>query len=239
MIQLIAYELYQNHGLILEPATQHRQWMDETSYHFANRCLPMLIANQHGWIVRNNARFTATWNGLATTDSIEIKYNDPTSIERAKSHFGHGILTWNLPWLFRTSPGYNLWVRGPANAPKDGIQALEGIVETDWLQSTFTLNWKFTRIDYPIVFEKDEIIAFLMPVQRGFIESVMPEIQPIAANPELEANYRAWSTRRLEFNATLDTPDWQRDYFLGRDIDGSPFEEHQTKLRVSPFRTGQ
>src|SRR3712207_8402233 len=33
----------------------------------------------------------------------------------ARSHFGSGILTWNLPFLFRTPPGYNLHVRGPAN----------------------------------------------------------------------------------------------------------------------------
>jgi hypothetical protein len=37
----------------------------------------------------------------------------------AISHFGSGILTWNVPYLFRTPPGYNLLVRGPANWPKD------------------------------------------------------------------------------------------------------------------------
>ena len=48
------------------------------------------------------------------------------------SHFGDGILTWHLPILFRTPPGYNLLVRGPANYPKDAVSPLEGIVETDW-----------------------------------------------------------------------------------------------------------
>ena len=42
------------------------------------------------------------------------------------SHFGYGILTWTLPYLFRTPPDWNLLARGPSNLPKDGIQALEG-----------------------------------------------------------------------------------------------------------------
>ena len=37
------------------------------------------------------------------------------------SHFGSGILTWHLPLLFRTPPGYDLLVRGPANHPKDAM----------------------------------------------------------------------------------------------------------------------
>ena len=61
------------------------------------------------------------------------------------SNFGYGIVTWYLPYLFRTSPGYNLWVRGPVNSPKDGIVPLEGLVETDWAEATFTVNWKITR----------------------------------------------------------------------------------------------
>ena len=42
------------------------------------------------------------------------------------SHFGNGILTWHLPMLFRTPPGYNLSVRGPANYPKDAVCPFRG-----------------------------------------------------------------------------------------------------------------
>ena len=44
----------------------------------------------------------------------------PGESHLAESLFGHGILTWTLPYLFRTPPGYNLLARGPANWPKDG-----------------------------------------------------------------------------------------------------------------------
>ena len=68
-------------------------------------------------------------------------------------NFGHGVLTWHLNYLFRTSPGYNLYARGPANWPKDGIVPLEGIIETDWSVATFTMNWKVTVKNQPIDFE--------------------------------------------------------------------------------------
>ena len=55
-----------------------------------------------------------------------------------KSHFGEAVLTFSLPYLFRTPRGVNLWVKGPSNWIKDGIQPLEGIVETAVLRSRAT-----------------------------------------------------------------------------------------------------
>ena len=60
------------------------------------------------------------------------------------SHFGYGLLTFQLPYLFRTPPGYNLLVRGPANCPKDGAW-LDGLVGTDWSPARFFMTWQITR----------------------------------------------------------------------------------------------
>jgi uncharacterized protein DUF6065 len=76
----------------------------------------------------------------------------------ASSHFGSRILAFNLPFRFRTPLGYNLQVRGLASWPKDGAYPLEGILETDWTVSTFTMNWKLTRAELPVAFEAGEPI---------------------------------------------------------------------------------
>ena len=72
-----------------------------------------------------------------------------TESERARanvaSHFGCGIITFKIPYLFRAPQGYNLLARGPANLFKDGISPLEGLIEVDWAVSPFTMNWKVTR----------------------------------------------------------------------------------------------
>lgn len=99
---------------------------------FANRCLPLLIANQAGWFLLNNRAFEAEWKGERDQASLRIRYPRGTGRCWASSHFGHGILTFSLPYLFRTSQGFDLMARGPANLPKDGIASLEGIVETSW-----------------------------------------------------------------------------------------------------------
>jgi len=39
-----------------------RDWMNATDQRYANRCLPMLIANQSGWLIQNNSTVTFRWN---------------------------------------------------------------------------------------------------------------------------------------------------------------------------------
>ena len=118
--ELVAYELHPGHGVELVPASHERSWMSSTRERFANRCLPLLMANQAGWLVVNNTRVRARWNGGADAASVEFEYEDGGSGFRPMSHFGHGIITWPLPFLFRTPPGFNLLVRGARNRRSGG-----------------------------------------------------------------------------------------------------------------------
>lgn len=155
--QLTAYRLHEHDTFLkIVPAPADRFWMDFTTHGWANRCLPLRIANQAGWHILNNSKFEVEWNGKPDVDAVTIHFLDGRPSRFVKSNFGFGILTWYLPYLFRTSPGYNLLVRGPANLPKDGISAIEGLVETDWVEGTFSVNWKITRPFMKIRFEIDD-----------------------------------------------------------------------------------
>jgi hypothetical protein len=238
----VAYELVPGTGLLLEPAPATREWMSRTSDGFAQRCLPLLIANQSGWIVRNTARFRATWNGGRDKDAIALEYLDPVPPYAAMSHFGEGIITWSLPWLFRTPPGYNLAVRGTPNWPKDGAWPLEGIVESDWSSATFTMNWQLTRPGLSVRFDVGDPICFLAPIARGEVERFDPQVIAIGDEPAERAAFAAWSQDRSGFLRDLKEPGseaemrgWQKDYFRGRTPTG-PAPQHQTRLKVRPFR---
>jgi hypothetical protein len=217
--------------------------MDSTTVHFANRCLPLLIANQHGWFIVNKHHFLAVWNGKSEPGGVII-YRKTGATDMpfpATSHFGYGVLTFNLNYLFRTPPGYNLWIKGPANWPKDGITPLEGIVETDWTVATFTMNWKITTVNRPIEFEPGEPICMIVPVRRGEIESFAPEICDISEEPELGTAYAEWSASRAEFNSQLRIPGseavaekWQKDYMSGLGP-GVKAPQHQVKLALRGF----
>ena len=239
--KLIAYRVSPWPPMRLVPAPSSRDWMDATPNRFANRCLPLRIANQAGWLVLNSHPLRVTWDGGNNHSSIEI---EPLEGEAsyASSHFGSGILTFSLPFLFRTPPGYNLHVGGPVNWPKDGAYPLQGIIETDWSVSTFTMNWKITRANLPIIFEAGEPICIVTPQRRGELESFRPEIREIDEDPELASAYRRWADGRAAFNRDLETPEseatkmgWQKDYVRGTLPGGPRVKEHQTKLNLKNF----
>jgi hypothetical protein len=239
---LIAYHLYPGTPAGLDPAPIPRDWMDRAHQRHPYRCLPLVIANQNGWVLRSPAGFRAYWYGGPNKEDVEIRF-DGEPHTHIVSHFGSGVVTFTVPFLFRTPPGVNLWVKGPANWVKDGIQALEGVVETDWLASTFTMNWKITRVCEWVRFDKDEPYCMIVPVPRGLTEALVPKRRPIDANQELEAEYRAWEASRRGFISDLQKNDpqavqrgWQKDYFQGKTRDGEAFTGHQTRLDVREFR---
>ncbi len=240
--KLIAYRVGGWSPMRLVAAPSSRSWMDATDMRFANRCLPLKIANQAGWFVLNSHAVRVTWSGGNGLSDLEIEPLDGSAAPAAASHFGYGILTWEIPYLFRTPPGYNLHARGPANWPKDGAYPLEGIVETDWAVSTFTMNWKLTRADLPVVFEADEPVCMIVPERRGELESFRPEIRDIEADPELSSAYQQWAQSRARFNSELKVPDseavkrsWQKHYSQGTSPSGLRAAEHQTKLKLKDF----
>lgn len=99
---------------LVRPARQQRAWMDGAPESFAYRCLPLSIANTHGWEVATPCAVEAWWDGGAGVDSVRVVLEgeaDPASA--AVSMFGQGVLTFHVAGLFRT--------------PRAGISGLEGL----------------------------------------------------------------------------------------------------------------
>jgi len=222
--ELHCYRLHPNPPPMI-PARPDREWMDDTTDRFAYRCTPLPIANASGWELVLPFGFAASWNGGARISDLTIMAADNgADVGRlAMSVFGEGILTFHPGYLFRTSPGWAIGVRGLPNTHKDGIAALEGVIETDWSPFSFTMNWRFTRPGL-VRFEKGEAFCFLTLVPHGVLDAVQPVLHDIADDPRLNESHKAWSDSRLDFKARIDRMDrdalrqgWQRDYLHGRD----------------------
>jgi hypothetical protein len=244
MMKLVAHVI-DGHRVEIRPAPLERDWMEATDQRYAYRCLPLNIANAYGWEILCNAGFIAIWNGGTSNDAIAIQ-PDPDTTPPAISHFGHGILTFHVPCLFRTEPGDNLLAQGPVNRPKDGIAALSGVIETDWAPYSFTMNWIFTRPGTFVRFEKGEPYCHIFPVRCGALENMQPELLLLSDNAELKRQHEVWTANRLRFNTDLKQPGseaqsekWQKSYYRGLDPEGRPAraESHRTRLRLKPFRT--
>jgi hypothetical protein len=198
----------------------------------------------HGWELLSPCTFDAMWTGGTSINDVLIRLAEPTDMPPV-SIFGQGVLTFHVPGLFRTPPGWNLWVGGSPNSFKHGIQALNGIVETDWSPYTFTMNWRFTAPRTPVRFERGEPVCFFFPLQTGLIEGFEPRFEPMEAEPGLPETFAAWSRSRDAFQERVareqpanPTDRWQKHYYRGVDPvneEPTPFE-HRTKLRLKPFR---
>ena len=232
---------------IIRPAEATRAWMDETPETFAYRCLPLNIANAHGWEICSPVDVEAIWNGGNKVTDVVVRNPPGTPAQNeAISAFGQGVLTFHIQALLQTPPGWDLFITGSPNRAKDGIAPLSGVVETDWAPYTFTMNWRFTRRNHWIKFERGEPISFIFPVQRGVLERFDPKAVHIDDAPELSENLSLWTASRTEFlvdlkvpNARAPTEKWQKKYFRGVTMTSDkPHPDHRTRLRVKPFAAG-
>jgi hypothetical protein len=147
-----------------------------------------------------------------------------------------------MPWLFRTSPGYGLWVRGPTNMVKDNIHPLDGIVETDWTPYTFTMNWKIMRRNTEVYFKKGDAVAMLVPYPLKFLEEVEPEFKTLDDDPTLKQDFFTFTARRsgnLEVLKRGGEGEWAMDYMRGHLPDGSVVTEHRKAFKLARFEEKQ
>ena len=176
-------------------ADWQRDWMNDTPHRYAYRCLPLTIANQTGWWIRNPVGFTATWRGSNAPGNIEFRFDASADVWRdwINSQFGEGIITWNTPFLFRTKPeGSRLLVCGPVNYFKHNAHPLTALIESDWISMSFTMNWKIMVPNQPVRFDQGEPLFQAIPLASNIcadLETADVSYQKLADDPEL---YRAY-----------------------------------------------
>lgn len=238
---LKAHPIAPTEGWTLEPAPSKRDWMDATYKKVAYHCLPLVMANQAGWVVGCPANFTATWNGKIDNNAVKIDYApDSQHLSRtALSHFGSGIITFLLPWLFRTPPGYGLIVRGLTNTIKDNAVPLDGVVETAWSPYSFTMNWKIIRRNVPVYFKKGDPVCLLQPFPMDLLERFECAVEPFADSPpEIQKGHQDFAHKRSTSLQKAPQGEYipHRDYYTGRHPDGVPGPaEHRQKFELKPF----
>ncbi len=240
-LELTAYRIRPEEGWVIEPAGVRREWMDAFPHRIPYRCLPMVMANQAGWAIRCPIGFKAEWNGGMGMEDIRI--TPEKGVEDAGrfgvlSHFGGGVLTFSMPWLFRTPRGYGLWARGPVNEPRDSCVALEGIVETDWAPYTFTMNWKMMRRGAPVWFKKGDVVCVVTPWPLGMLEEFGARMRGIEEDAELARAHLEFARARRESmmkGLEEESAPFAKDYYQGKRPDGTRVEAHKSKFVLARF----
>lgn len=229
---------------VLRPCRTKRNWMDSSPSRYAYRCVPLSAANSLGWEILNPVACECIWTGLTGQDQVYVWREKETRFT-ARSHFGCGTVTWDLPFVFRTPPGIAMVVSGPANSAKPGIAPLDGVVRTDWLPFPFTMNWKLTIPKHPVRFEAGEPICRIFPITVDLPEAMTLELRNLDDNRAFEEHLYAWKRQRdrnyrekreaEERAAQGEQPElqnlWSRDYARQRGAESAGLEDAQTRFK--------
>jgi Family of unknown function (DUF6065) len=212
-------------GWQLRPSPSRRHWMDESTHSY--KCLPLVIANQWGWQILCPTEVVVTWDGDPKLAGLRIEVA-PQYQPVIRSQFGTGIVTFSPPWLFRTPPGWDLYVKGPSNRWKPNCVPLEGVIETWWLNYTFTLNWKLVEPGM-VVFAQGESLGQLVPVPHATFEDATALEAPIGlVEPQAVQELLQWQERRR-----LLAGQKANVHQLYRTAEG--IEDHLQKVNVPPI----
>jgi hypothetical protein len=200
--------------------------MDELPH--AYKCLPLVIANQWGWQILCPTDVVVTWDGSPTPSGVHVEVA-PQYAPAIKSQFGAGIVTFTPPWLFRTPAGWDLYLKGPSNRWKPNCVPLEGIIETWWLNYTFTLNWKLVQPG-TIYFARGESLGQLVPVPHATFQDASALEAPIGLlEPDAATELLAWLERRRQM-----TDQKASVHHLYRKAEG--IEEHLQRVDVPTLK---
>lgn len=188
--------LLNNHAPALQPASNERAWLKENEAVYANP--PCRNANGKGLALLCPYALEATWNGGPDAEDIELHLEtaDADQPVFVRSQLGGGILTFHAGYQIKTEDAHDLWVRGPVNAPKDGLYPLESMADTSMLPCTITIHWKFKTVR----FEAGEPFCTLLAFPKHDLENLAVEV--IQTEEDLESYEE-------EFQETVHNPAFQ------------------------------
>jgi len=213
-----------------------RDWFTPHFY----KCLPLAIGNMQGFVFSLPYTFHVLWNGGNDVNDLSIyfeeeilKYNNKSFIKPV-SEFGHGILTIHYPVTLKTPPGINLMTIAPPNFPLPGLSPMTGVIESDNIRFSFTLNIKidFPNTDFKI--QANYPLMGILPIPRNFCDSF--ELKD--SNEIFEKNIiqdemlivREHSNAR-DF-ANKNNLGQDKLYYSGKDFRKNNFKNHQLPKKI-------
>ena len=220
-------------NLFLNPLNKNhkRNWFTPHFY----KCLPLAIGNMQGFIFSLPYTFSVLWNGGHSPEDLTIEIYEDVNPYKEKnfiypdSEFGHGILTIHFPLTLKTPPGINLMTIAPPNFPLIGLSPMTGVIESDNLRFSFTLNIKIDLINTKIIIEPNTPLTGIIPIPRYFCDSFELKnaydiFDKNIVTEEIKVTNEHTEKRSIQ-NANRERAD--KIYYSGKDVRGNKFKDHQ------------
>ncbi len=219
---------------VIERPDKKRNWFANNFY----RCLPLVIGNTQGFVIKSEFSFSVLWTGENSNKSLGIQtdltdnknHDGKNMYPEISSHFGHGILTIQTPFSIRTPIGVNILTMNPPNFIVPNATVMTGVVETDNLRRDFTFNIKIQIPNIKVSFPAGTPLAAFIPIPRYFCDAFqLANAEDIFSEDVVKKEQKA-ATDAYDFRDNVEpTLPHQvgKHYFKGVDVYGNKFTDHQ------------
>ena len=220
--------------LFLKPLNKShkRDWFTPHFY----KCLPLAIGNMQGFVFSLPYTISVIWNGGNNLEDVSINFYDDFEPYKnynfiyPTSHFGSGILTLNFPVTLKTPPGINLMTISPPNFPLPGLSPMTGVIETDNIRFSFTLNLKIDLPNVNITINPNTPLVGIIPIPRYFCDSfelknAYEVFEKNIVDEEINIVREHSDARIIQNSQEIIKSD--RLYYSGLDIKNNKFKDHQ------------
>lgn len=228
-----------------------REWFSDLFYF----CLPITFANRVGFALVSLFDFSVIWDGGSEANSVIIESNEilnddiynsknnvyGTEKQKVASFFGNGTFSIFNDFILRTPPNVNLMFTQAPNYFISGVSPMTAIIETDNLTRDFAMTFKITVPNIKINIKSGDVLAALIPMQRGFPDSfelknaeqifdVAILSESVKAAHEHEKKAREIFEKK-GFHGKTEQQDEKKlgIYYNGYDPYGKKFKSHQKK----------
>ena len=220
-------------NLFLKPLNtdSKRDWFTSHFY----KCLPLAIGNMQGFVFSLPYTVNILWNGNNTPGDVIIEYGEDFEPYKdfhsiyLNSEFGNGIFTIHFPLTLKTPPGVNLMTIAPPNFPLPGLSPMTGVVESDNIRFSFTLNIKIDIPNTMITILPNYPLVGMIPIPRYFCDSFKLKSAHDIFDKEIVKEeiriVKKHSEKRDFENKNKIKSD--KIYYFGGDVEGNKFKDHQ------------
>jgi hypothetical protein len=226
-----------NIELFLKPlnTTHKRDWFNSHFY----KCLPLSIGNMQGFVFSLPYTIILLWNGKKGIEDLSIQVDNDfknNSFIFPSSEFGNGILTIHFPLTLKTPPGVNLMTIAPPNFPLFGLSPMTGVIESDNIRFTFSLNIKVDVANTKIIIKRDTPLIGMIPIPRYYCDSFELKNAYDIFDKEIVEEERKVVQKHFKIRTKNNneikidkTKKYSGDkiYYLGKDADNNIFKDHQ------------
>lgn len=207
-----------------------REWFTDHFYY----CLPLVIGNQYGFIIKSTKKFSVTWPGGNAAVQITEDPDNTIHKQHLSNHFTNGVLTVQNNFALKTPLGINLMTIQPPNFYIPGLVAMSGVVETDNIRRDFTFNLRVTIPNMEINVNVGDPLGAFLPIPRNTVENYKVQLVTDIFSKEqhlLEIE-ETDNLSKERSGSDKNKPHMSgRRYFNGQHTNGSAYLNHQKVLK--------